>query len=153
MEWDDRDGHSHWHFTDFARYRLLDAEKQHVVRSKKEAFCLAATDAIDYTRPGAEWHPWNTDLHTACGGYSSAAVREVLPVGSGDTYSQYRPGQSFALAGTEPGIYFIEVTANPVGNLHETDLENNTAYRKIRIGGRDGDHWVRVFRKGLVRFN
>jgi hypothetical protein len=25
MEWDDGDGHTHWHFTDFASHRLLDA--------------------------------------------------------------------------------------------------------------------------------
>ncbi|HEY7044064.1 MAG TPA: hypothetical protein VH419_10395, partial [Nocardioidaceae bacterium] len=49
MEWDARHGHQHWHFRDFARYRLLDADKQAVVRSRKEAFCLANTDAVDYT--------------------------------------------------------------------------------------------------------
>ena len=30
MEWDPRPGHMHWHFTDFARYRLLDADKSAV---------------------------------------------------------------------------------------------------------------------------
>ena len=49
MEWDQRDGHEHWHFTDFATYRLMDKHKKLVVRSQKEAFCLANTDAIDYT--------------------------------------------------------------------------------------------------------
>ena len=101
MVWDARDGHTHWHFKDFARYRLLDADKEAIVRSKKEAFCLAATDAVDYTVPGANWEPWNTDLQTACGGYGSLAVREVLDVGSGDTYTQYRPGQSFNLDGLD----------------------------------------------------
>jgi hypothetical protein len=57
MAWDPRDGHHHWHFKDFARYRLLDADRNAVVRSKKEAFCLANTDAIDYTVPGAELEP------------------------------------------------------------------------------------------------
>ncbi len=162
MEWDDRDRHHHWHFTDFARYRLLDGNLGNPVRSKKEAFCLAATDSVDMTVPGALYRPWNTDLHSACGGYGSLAVREVLSAGSGDTYSQYRPGQSFPLQGIEPGIYFIEVTGNPDGNpvknpgassLYERRYDNNTAYRRIRIGGTDGNHWVKVFKKGLVSYN
>lgn len=152
MEWDERDGHHHWHFRDFARYRLLDADKQAVVRSKKEAFCLANTDAIDYTVPGANWRPENTDLHTACGSYGALGVREVLDAGSGDTYGQYRPGQSFNLSGLEPGTYYIEVTGNPTGNLAETDTTNNTALRRVRIGGAaDADRrTVRVFDVGLV---
>ena len=151
MVWDPRSGHHHWHFKDFARYRLLDADKQAIVRSKKEAFCLAATDAVDYTVPGANWEPWNTDLATACGGYSSLAVREVLDVGSGDTYSQYRPGQSFDLDGLADGIYFISTEANPDHNLLEEDLTNNVALRRIRIGtAAGGQRTVKVFDVGRV---
>ena len=162
MEWDARDGHTHWHFTDFARYRLLDVDKANPVRSKKQAFCLAATDSVDMTVPGAEYRPWNTDLHTACGGYGALSVREVLTAGSGDTYGQYRPGQSFPLKGIDPGIYYIEVTGNPDGNplenpgassLYEADYTNNTKYRRIRIGGTNGNHWVKVFDKGLISYN
>jgi hypothetical protein len=151
MEWDARDGHTHWHFVDFARYRLLDADKQAIVRSRKEAFCLANTDAIDYTLPEANWHPHNTDLHSACGGYGSIAVREVLDVGSGDTYSQSRPGQSFNVADLPAGKYFIEVTGNPTGNLAESDATNNTAYRPVWITGKPGEpRTVRVRPVGLV---
>ena len=151
MAWDTRDGHRHWHFKDFARYRLLDSDKQGVVRSKKEAFCLAATDAVDYTLPGANWEPWNTDLATACGGHGSLAVREVLDVGSGDTYQQDRPGQSFDLDGLPDGRYYISVEANPAHNLLEADLTNNVALRRLRIGtDRDGQRTVKVFDVGLV---
>ena len=99
MEWDARDGHDHWHFTDFATYRLLDASRKVVLRSGKEAFCLANTDVVDYLVPGANWRPTNTDLHSACGDRGSLGVREVLDTGSGDTYAQYLPGQSFDLRG------------------------------------------------------
>ena len=57
MEWDAREGHRHWHFTDFAQYNLLAADKKLAVRSGKEAFCLANTDAVDYTIPNAKWRP------------------------------------------------------------------------------------------------
>jgi hypothetical protein len=144
MEWDDRDGHTHWHFTDFAQYRLLDENKQLAVRSGKEAFCLANTDAVDYTLPKANWQPGNTDLHTACGDYSSLAVREVLDVGSGDTYAQYLPGQSFDVTDLPNGIYYVEVSANPDHRLHEQDLNNNISYRKVILGGEPGARTVEV---------
>jgi len=145
MEWDAKRGHHHWHFRDFARYRLLDADKQAVVRSHKEAFCLANTDAVVYTVPGANWRPWNTDLHTACGGFNALSLREVLDVGSGDTYYQTVAGQSFNVKRLPNGVYYIAVEANPMHRLVETDLTNNVSYRKLRLGGRGDGRWVKVY--------
>lgn len=144
MEWDPRQGHEHWHFTDFASYRLLSADQTKEVRSGKEAFCLANTDAIDYTVKNANWHPYNTDLSTACGQQNSISVREVLDVGSGDTYTQTRPGQSFDITGLPNGTYYIQVIANPAKRLQETDLNNNVALRKVVLGGTQGARTVTV---------
>ncbi|MEU8235777.1 lysyl oxidase family protein [Actinoplanes sp. NPDC048967] len=135
MEWDPREGHRHWHFTDFARYSLLKADKKVAVRSGKEAFCLANTDAVDYTIPSAKWRPDNTDLSSSCGQNTAVAVREVLDIGNGDTYTQDRPGQSFDLTGLPNGTYYIEVKANPSNKLAELSTKNNTALRKIVLGG------------------
>ncbi|MFC8226138.1 lysyl oxidase family protein [Streptomyces sp. NPDC057287] len=150
MEWDPRAGHEHWHFTDFASYRLLKADKKETVRSGKEAFCLANTDAVDYTVRNANWHPDNTDLSTACGQENSISVREVLDVGSGDTYTQDLPGQSFDITGLPNGTYFIQVLANPEKRLKETDLTNNSALRKVVLGGKPGARTVTVPRHELV---
>jgi Lysyl oxidase len=144
MEWDARDGHEHWHFTDFAQYRLLDENKQVAVRSGKEAFCLANTDAVDYTLPNANWQPDGTDLHTACGGAGALSVREVLDIGSGDTYAQYLPGQSFDLTGLPNGTYYVEVSANPDHKLYETSTDNNVSLRKVILGGVPGTRTVEV---------
>ncbi|MFF8968920.1 lysyl oxidase family protein [Streptomyces sp. NPDC014995] len=144
MEWDPRIGHEHWHFTDFASYRLLSEDKTKEVRSGKEAFCLANTDAVDYTVKNANWHPNNTDLSTACGQQNSISVREVLDVGSGDTYTQYRPGQSFDVTDLPNGTYYIEVLANPAERLKETDLDNNVSLRKVVLGGTPGARTVTV---------
>ncbi|WP_225320536.1 lysyl oxidase family protein [Streptomyces luteolifulvus] len=144
MEWDPRVGHEHWHFTDFASYRLLSEDKTKEVRSGKEAFCLANTDAIDYTVKNANWHPYNTDLSTACGERSSISVREVLDVGSGDTYTQYRPGQSFDITDLPNGTYYIQVIANPAKRLQETSRKNNVALRKVVLGGTPGARTVKV---------
>ncbi|MFI0444486.1 lysyl oxidase family protein [Actinomadura sp. 6N118] len=144
MEWDARDGHEHWHFTDFASYRLLKADKKEVVRSQKEAFCLANTDAINYLVKNANWKPGNTDLHSACGDLSSLSVREVLDVGSGDTYSQDLPGQSFDVTNLPNGTYYIQVIANPARRLFESDLKNNVALRKVILSGKPGARTVTV---------
>jgi hypothetical protein len=135
MEWDPREGHMHWHFTDFAQYNLLKADKKMAVRSGKEAFCLANTDAVDYTIANAKWRPDNTDLSSSCGQNTAVAVREVLDIGNGDTYSQDRPGQSFDVSGLPNGTYYIEVKANPSNKLTELSTKNNTALRKIVLGG------------------
>jgi hypothetical protein len=150
MEWDPRPGHEHWHFSDFATYRLLDRHKKLVVRSQKEAFCLANTDAIDYTVPNANWRPDNTDLHTACGSDTSIAVREVLETGSGDTYVQSLPGQSFDLKGLKNGVYYVEVRANPDKRLYEAFTTNNVAYRKVKVSGKAGHRKVKVQKVGVV---
>ncbi|MEV6598036.1 lysyl oxidase family protein [Actinoplanes sp. NPDC051346] len=144
MEWDAREGHRHWHFTDFAQYNLLSADKKLAVRSGKEAFCLANTDAVDYTIPNAKWRPDNTDLSSSCGQNTAAAVREVLDVGSGDTYTQDRPGQSFEITDLPNGTYHIEVKANPEQKLTELSTKNNTALREIRLGGTPTERTLEV---------
>ncbi|MGW1508054.1 lysyl oxidase family protein [Streptomyces sp. NPDC002394] len=153
MEWDPRPGHVHWHFTDFASYRLLKADKKEAVRSGKEAFCLANTDAVDYTVKNANWHPYNTDLATACGQENSLSVREVLDVGSGDTYTQDLPGQSFDITDVPNGTYYIQVLANPAKRLKETNLDNNSALRKVVLGGTPGRRTVTVPAHDLVNAN
>ncbi len=150
MEWDPRRGHTHWHFLDFARYRLLDADKKAIVRSRKEAFCLANTDAVDYTVDAANWNPYNTDLHTSCGSYAAMAVREVLDTGSGDTYFQGLPGQSFNVKDLPNGKYYISVEANPFGVMHETKTGNNVSMRKIFLRGKGDKRRVVVPQKGLI---
>jgi hypothetical protein len=144
MEYDTRDGHEHWHFKDFAQYSLLDAKQKLKVRSQKEAFCLAPTDAVDLTRPGAQWKPGSTGLYTACGGPEALGLRETLEAGWGDTYAQWRPGQSFDVQSLPNGTYYIEILANPDRRLQETNLRNNRSLRQIVLSGTPKNRQVRV---------
>jgi Lysyl oxidase len=144
LQFDTRRGHHHWHFKQFAGYRLLDSEKAVQVRSRKESFCLASTDAIDLSLAHADWTPEQLGLETACGFSESIWVRETLPVGWGDTYFQFVPGQSFDITRLPNGTYFIEVTANPTGEVHEQNMDNNTRLRRVILGGRPGRRRVRV---------
>jgi hypothetical protein len=142
FEFDRRDGHHHWHIRQFARYRLLDASQQHVIRSRKQSFCLAPTDPIDLTVDGAIWR---TDYSgSQCGWEASTWIREVLPTGWGDTYFQSVPGQSFNITNVPNGTYWIEVHANPLGALYDADPTNDVELREVILGGRPGARTVSV---------
>lgn len=137
-------GHDHWHFRDFARYDLTDATRTRVQTSGKESWCLAPTDAIDLTVPGADWHAALLGLHTSCGGPSALWIRETLPVGWGDTYTQFLSGQAFDISAVPNGTYYIKVTVNPNGRLLETRRSNDVSYRRIVLGGDPGARTVTV---------
>lgn len=145
FDWDDRLGHKHWHFDQFARYDLLDATQTEVVASRKQSFCIVPTDAVDLTLPGAVMEPWLVGLDTACGGKNAIWIRENLEAGWGDTYFQYVSGQSFNVTDLPNGHYFISVTVNPTGELYEVDSTNNVTLREVVLRGRTGHHrWVKV---------
>ncbi|TWG99583.1 lysyl oxidase [Nocardioides sp. J9] len=150
MIWHKAPSHNHWHFKDFAKYSLLNADKTEVVVSRKESFCLANTDAVDYTVPGADWQPENTDLHTSCGDQSSISLREVLSPGSGDTYEQFRAGQAFRVDNLPNGIYYIAVEGNPNRNLVESNTGNNRALRKVKLSGKGANRKLSFYRVGII---
>ncbi len=135
--------HDHWHFLQFARFTLHDAADMEVVRSRKQAYCLAPTDAIDLTVERASWGQ-EADLSTSCGDRGALWVREVLQTGWGDTYFQFMPGQSFNITGLPNGWYYARVHVNPLGSLYETDMSNNVESRLIHLGGRPGARRVLV---------
>ncbi|KAA1426233.1 lysyl oxidase family protein [Nocardioides antri] len=151
MVWHPAPTHNHWHFTDFATYELLNADKTRAVRSGKESFCLANTDAVDLTGDGAAWEAYEEDLGSVCGGYETRSIREVLSAGWGDTYAQFRAGQSFPIKNLADGVYYVRVLANPDGTLVETDTTNNESLRKVRIyTDRNGVRQVKVAPVGII---
>lgn len=119
-----------------------------MIISGKEAFCLAPTDAIDLTVEAADWLPASTDLYTACGqgNKNLLSIREVLGTGWGDTYSQDLPGQSFNITRVPSGTYYVQTIANPEHKLTESNYDNNSALRKVKIGGAvGGKRTVKVY--------
>lgn len=151
MHWHDAPSHMHWHFLDFATYSLVSVDEVEVnIKSKKQSFCLANTDATDYTVEGADWAPEGTDLSTACGGYEAQSVRQTLASGSGDTYVQFRAGQSFNIKDVPNGQYYIKVEANPAGKLVESDTTNNTTLRKVTIAGKATNRRVTTEPIGVI---
>ena len=144
MGFDSQHGHNHWHFEQFARYALLNSAKSLVVRSHKQGFCIAPTDAVDLLLPRAVWQPPSVGLGNQCGIPTALWVPEQMPVGWGDTYIQSIAGQSFDITGVPDGTYYIEVIANPQKVLHETTTSNDISLRKVILGGTPGHRTVKV---------
>jgi hypothetical protein len=144
FEFDTRKGHHHWHMEDIAQYDLLDQGGNRVVLSDKQSFCLAPTDAINLTLPGADWQPDQAGLWSACAGPNSIWLREVLPAGWGDTYYQYVAGQSFNITTIPNGHYQVRVTTDPNHNLIETNYDNNVGLLSFTLGGTPGHRTVTV---------
>ncbi|WP_369371502.1 lysyl oxidase family protein [Promicromonospora sp. Populi] len=143
MEYHDAPEHDHWHFLDFANYELVTTKGDLVTTSGKQSWCLAPTDPVDLSVKGAVWRPEATGLDSTCGDRSAIWLREVLPAGWGDTYSQYQT-QAFDLTGVRNGTYQIKITVNPNGNLYERTRSNNVSYRTVVLGGTPGNRTVKV---------
>ena len=144
MGFDNRKGHHHWHFEQFAAYRLLSASKKLVLRSHKQGFCIAPTDPVNLLLRGAIWQPSQVGLEGECGSPAALWVREMMPEGWGDTYFQSVAGQSFDITHLRNGTYYIEVIANPEKVRHESSTGNDVSLRKVILGGKPGHRTVRV---------
>ncbi len=144
MAWDSRPGHDHWHFLQFSRYSLIDPDKGAVLRSRKQSFCLAPTEPVDLTVPGAAWLPWSLSYTSICGGRNAKHLREAMPVGWSDTYYQVVAGQAFDVTSLPNGRYQIEIEVNPQRLLRESSTANNVARRTIILRGTKGDRRVKV---------
>ena len=144
MGFDSLPGHDHWHFEQFAAYRLLGSNGNLVLRSQKTGFCIAPTDAVDLLLPNATWQPSFIGFSGQCGSPTALWVRESMPVGWGDTYSQSAAGQAFDITNLRNGTYYVQVVANPGHVLHETTTANDVTVRKVIISGTRGHRHVSV---------
>jgi hypothetical protein len=144
FDYDTRSGHHHWHILQFARYTIVSEVTKEVVRSRKQSFCLAPTDAIDLTVPRATFSPYLENLSSVCGERHARWIREALPAGWGDTYYQGVAGQAFDVTSLPNGRYRMRVTVNPLGLLHETTTANNVEDRFFRLQGKKGHRRLEV---------
>jgi hypothetical protein len=144
MGFDNKNGHHHWHFEQFARYSLVNSAKSQVVASHKVGFCIAPVDAINLLLPHATWNPGFTGFGGQCGSPQAMWVSENLPIGWGDTYTQSIAGQAIDITNVPNGTYYIQVVANPEKLLHETTTSNDVSYRKVILGGTPGHRTVKV---------
>jgi hypothetical protein len=119
--------HHHWHFTDFASYKLRRASDGAVVAaSTKVSFCLF--DGLQ---------PFPDLPGSAAPGQYAPSCQELDPqglsVGWADVYTSGLPGQALNVTGLPSGNYCLISTADPRNRLSETRDGNNSAERRLRL--------------------
>ena len=114
MGFDSKKGHDHWHFEQFAAYRLLNAARKLVLRSHKVGFCIAPTDPVDLLQPARRVAAVLTRLRRpvrladrAVGAGDAAARlgRHLLPVRRRPVVRHHQPAERHLLhrSGRQPG--------------------------------------------------
>jgi len=107
--------HNHFHFQNYATYRLISATDGKVWKSAKRGFCMLDTD------PAPAWYgeaPQGPQNYFNCGTKTADGFQGVSHAWA-DTYVWRLAGQYFVLDGGDnqpvipPGPYYIEITVNP----------------------------------------
>ena len=103
--------HQHFHFRNYATYRLLDGQG-HEWKAAKRGFCMLDTDPYNVNNGDGTW------TYRSCGDLTHDGFQGISS-GWADTYVFKLGGQYFVLDGGDgqpvvpPGIYTIEVHVNP----------------------------------------
>jgi hypothetical protein len=103
--------HAHFHFQNYATYRLIDQSGK-VWRAAKRGFCMLDTDPYNVGVGDGTW------TYRSCGSVTRDGFQGISS-GWADTYTFKLGGQYFVLDGGDgqpvvpPGAYTIEVEVNP----------------------------------------
>ncbi|MGO4258618.1 lysyl oxidase family protein [Marmoricola sp. RAF53] len=132
------DGHNHWHVRDFDDYELLSSDGTMVARAEKHGYCMQ--DNTTYQgMPSAVGVPPNPVYmeSKSCGKGLPNALMIIhgLSRGWGDTYPSSLPDQAIDITGVPNGTYTVQVHADAVGAVLESDESNNTTSVKVTISG------------------
>jgi len=112
--------HGHYHFSDYADYRLKDSMGTVVAPGHKQAFCLE--DSFQYL-----FDPWVGPVRLY------ACDSQGIQAGWSDVYGADLDCQWVDVTGVPNGTYFLEVEVNPSQVLVEEDLTNNIATVQVQI--------------------
>ncbi len=122
--------HRHWHLIGFARYELrrVGHPRAPALTDRKTGFCLGDR----YEIPGAKrlpaFSPFPAQGDTC--GLGRSKLRGLfagISVGYGDRYAAHLEGQYIDITDAPAGRYMLVHTANPDGNLLESDYSNNSS--------------------------
>jgi hypothetical protein len=116
--------HNHFHFDDFAVYKLAPVGVPDGGTSSKTTFCIMDTTKVDGRLSGAP----RKAVYTTCN-----AIVQGMSVGWGDTYGAQLPGQSIDLTGYADGLYELTITVDPLELLTETSDDDNSACGLVQI--------------------
>jgi hypothetical protein len=109
--------HAHHHFSDFARYTLLDDAGAAVVVGRKQAFCARDSKEII---PGTQQPKYDCEFQGISRGWE-------------DDYSASLPCQWLDVTDVPSGMYRLEVVVNPANKLTELRYDNNRVSIPVKI--------------------
>ncbi|HSQ01483.1 MAG TPA: lysyl oxidase family protein [Candidatus Dormibacteraeota bacterium] len=112
--------HNHYHFSEYADYRLLDMAGNIVARGHKQAFCL-----VDLWQPPG-LHGRGDPQFDHCG-------YQGISAGWADVYNRGLDCQWIDITGVPSGRYVLSVTINPAHVIQEHDYSNNSATAEVVI--------------------
>lgn len=117
--------HDHIHFEEFAEFRLRAVTADGgigdiVADGDKISFCL-----LDVERYGTQG--------TGVPHYLSCGQIQGISVGWADVYDRGLPGQSIEITNLPDGEYWLEVVADPLNHIIESDETNNVTQIKINL--------------------
>jgi hypothetical protein len=104
--------HGHYHYTDFAEYRLRRLDGSLAVLGRKIGFCLEDIEQWDSTA--------SPNRRYDC-------TYQGIQKGWADVYSEDTPCQWIDITGLPGGDYILEMESNPARNLPELNYSNNLA--------------------------
>lgn len=113
--------HGHYHFSDFADYRLVNSAGQQVAIGLKSGFCLEDVSRFDF------------DNGLAVAKYD--CNNQGIQRGWADVYSRNLPCQWVDITGVPAGLYMLEIEVNPAGRLAERTRTNNLTRFSLVIDG------------------
>jgi hypothetical protein len=111
--------HGHYHFNNYANYRLLDSNNQSVANGLKIGFCL-----LDSIR-------WSSSAPSSA---RYTCSNQGIQRGWGDLYDSTLDGQWIDITGVPDGNYTLELEVNPQHILQESDYSNNITRVGVTIG-------------------
>src|SRR5439155_1220797 len=111
--------HGHYHFNNYASYRLLDSNGQSAATGLKIGFCL-----LDSIR----WSP------SAPSSARYTCSNQGIQRGWGDLYDSTLDGQWIDITDVPDGNYTLELEVNPLHILPESDYSNNITRVAVAIG-------------------
>ena len=111
--------HGHYHFGDYANYRLLDSAGREAARGLKVGFCLLDTVRWD---PNASSQPRYT------------CSDQGIQKGWADIYDSTLDGQWIDITGLPDGNYTLEIAVNPQRAIIESNYDNNITRIPVSIG-------------------
>lgn len=112
--------HDHYHFREYADYRLLDMAGNIVARGHKQAFCLVDL----WQPPGLRGRA--TPQFNHCG-------FQGISAGWADVYHRGLDCQWIDITGVPSGRYVLEVVVNPARVIREHNYANNVARTEVVI--------------------